>query len=745
MHTNPPQRWRADARAGIDSALQGAASLITPSLLFIGLLGPWALAAGWWGTLLGVTMVPLLRLWLGGSTATVTAPRTASTAAYLALVLQTSLAATGGNTGASSAVLSLEALQQGLAMASLMYLLASTLIVVSGLLRLGRVFKMIPNPVSAGISNGTALLLLMLSVKEANAGGWAGWVVGLAMVLVFLGWGWLQHQRLTLAHWVPSIVVALAMGYAGSSLWTSPPVAPVASVLGLSAATTWLSVGLWPLVDFQNLGGWWMLALPGAITLALVMVLESFTTDSVMELRFGVRSRADRELVALGCANMVGAVLGSVPATGSPIYSCSLWQAGGRGRRASYVVYSLSGVLLVFGTSWLMGLPAGMAAGLLCLQAMLMVNPVFVASLSLMVRSWQGAKEVAQDMGFWITVLISLVGFLGSLIWACFAGVSLSCLAVLRRLSAHLTADWIYLNAMRSRRIRAAAESDALFELAHHAGVLRLTGHLFFGNSARITQLADELHGNCLCVVVDVSLVQDVDPSGLDAVTWLVRTLQQRPVQVVLAGLDKSRVPALQAALRALQGPVHCVDLDRGLESAEDWVLQHATKLPRTQEARPIAENSLLQGLSEDEITAVLLVVDERRVAQGEVLFRQDARSDGVWMLQSGQVSILAGGGPLSARLATFGPGQFVGEMGFIDGHVRSATVTADTAVEAVLLDRNAVAALMQEHPQAALQITRNIARELAQRVRTTSAVLTSASSGPASIWENSALSVFTR
>jgi anti-anti-sigma regulatory factor len=318
--------------------------------------------------------------------------------------------------------------------------------------------------------------------------------------------------------------------------------------------------------------------------------------------------------------------------------------------------------------------------------------------------------------------------------------VGLSCLAVLRRVSANLAARWVYLDSYRSRRVRTVAEVDAFTHLAQHVGILRLTGHLFFGNSARITQLADELHENCVCVVVDVSQVHDADPSGLDAIVWLLRTLQKRQLPVVLTGLGKTRVQALRNLPGSLQGLEHRVDLDRGLELCEDWLLQNYTTLPFGQLARTIEENSLLNGLSEDEITAVLLVADVRRVTQGEALFRKDESSDGVWMLQTGQVSILAGMGPDATRLATFGPGQFVGEMGFIDGENRSATATADTDVDAVLLDKQAIAALVRDHPHAALRITRNIANELSHRVRNTSEVLVQESDEPYSNWANSAM-----
>jgi SulP family sulfate permease len=308
-----------------------------------------------------------------------------------------------------------------------------------------------------------------------------------------------------------------------------------------------------------------------------------------------------------------------------------------------------------------------------------------------------------------------------------------------------LTAQWVYLDSLRSRRVRTVAEDTALTHLAQHTGVLHLTGHMFFGNSGRIIQLADELHTDCVCVVVDLSQVHDADPSGVDAIAWLLRTLLKRRLHVVVTGLGKTRALALQSLPHGMPDLEQRVDLDRGLELCEDWVLQNCTTLPLSKLARAIESNSLLNGLSEEEITALLLVGDMRRVTQGTALFRKDEASDGVWMLQSGQVSILAGMGPDATRLATFGPGQFVGEMGFIDGNSRSATATADTEVEAVQLDKQALAALERDHPHAALRITRNIAKELSHRVRHTSEVLVQESDEPYSNWANSALGSFAK
>ena len=465
-----------------------------------------------------------------------------------------------------------------------------------------------------------------------------------------------------------------------------------------------------------------------------------------METRFGLRIDANRQLVALGGANVVSAVLGGVPCTGSPIRCVASWSAGGRGAQAALVSLVLTGVLIVVFGSWLLVLPGGVVAGLFLLQAKLMTDPAFTKRMAEMVRTRRLHREGAGDLGFWITMIISLVGFLGGLVWACFMGIGLSALAVLRRVSKNLTAQWAYMNHYRSRRVRSAGESNNLARLAHRVGVLRLTGHLFFGNSTRLTQMVDELHEESVAVVIDVSQVHDVDPSGLNALIWVVRTLVDRRLTVVVTGLRRTDSPELRQSLGSMIGVEQRIDLDHGLEMCEELVLQNSTVMALSLQSVPLEKNCLLQGLDESDVTAVLLLGEHREVPKGDALFRRDMPADGVWLLVDGAVSILTGDyESSSSRLATFGPGQFVGEMGYIDGKTRSATARADTPVRAFLLDEVAVAALIERQPNAALMITRNIARELSQRVRTASALMADETTENSTEWANSSLSSFSR
>lgn len=710
----------AELQGGILSTVIGFSTTIGPILLFAGILGRQSLAAAFWATLVTATVVPAMSLLLKGQPTILPGTRAASLTAYIALVLQLGTAST--DPSSTGLTLSAQQLMLGLAAGSLLFAAASGCILLAGLLRLGTVFKMIPSTVTSGISNGTALFLVWLAIKQVRHGAWAMTLTACVMLLCFLLWPQLQ-KRIKALRFMPAVMVALMGGLA-----ISLNLEPALQVSGTTATyeVSWIAVRLWPALLEQPLGHLLVVGLPAAVTLALVMILESFTAAGVMETRFGVRIDANRELVVLGGSNLLSAMLGGVPCTGSPLRCVANWNAGGRGALAALTSLLLTGGLLLASGSWLLALPGGMVAGMFLLQASLIVDLTFAKRLADMARTRRWHQDGSADLGFWITAIISLVGFFGGLIWACFVGIGMSALAVLRRLSNNLIAQWAYLDQYRSHRVRGAGENACLAQVYRGVGVLRLTGHLFFGNSARLSQLVDELHVESVAVVIDVSRVRDVDASGVAALVWVARALVERGLSVVLSGLKKTSAAELRRALQELPGLDFSVDLDHGLERCEELVLQQSKLQAATSLKVSLEKNQLLQDLSADDIAAVLSLGEHREVAKGAALFYRADEADSVWLLEEGKVSILSGAQDLetASRLATFGPGQFVGEMSYVDGGQRSATARADTAVRALLLNTAAIATLVETRPVAALNLTRNIARELSHRLRNSSALL---------------------
>lgn len=733
---------RADLRGGIEASLRGITTTIAPVLLFMSLFGPASMAAGFWATVVTATLVPAVSLLFKSQSAVIPGARMASLVAYIGLVISLTIAVDDTTAFSHGHGLSLtaEQLRFGLAAGSLMFMAASALVLLFGLLKFGNFFKMIPMPVTAGISNGTAFLLATLAVQKITDSSRMAAFTALGMVACFYIWPRLQalSKKLT---FIPAVVISLSVGLIIAMQLESPFQSPTPWAMPDWA---WMSVRLWPELPQHDFIRLLRVGLPGIMTLALVMILETFTAANAMEQRFGVRINPNRELMVLGGSNMLSALVGGVPCTGHNSRSISSWMAGGRGIQVALVGLVLTGLLLLALGTWLLTLPVGMVAGLLLLQCLLMPESEVFRRLLEIVRTRRWRREGTSDLGFWTAIVISVVEYFGNMIWACFMGIGLSCLVILRRVSGSLTAHWNYLDRYRSRRVRSFDENNILAQRGDWVGILRLSGHLFFGNSIRLTQLADELNPNAIAVVIDVSKVHDVDPSGLDALAWLIHALVERKLTVGLTGLNRTRSTELREALQAIPETHRCIDMDRGLELCEDRVLMQSTTKSMALLSKPLQENSFLEGLTEHEISAVLMFGEPREVAKGAVLFLKDSEADGVWLLEQGVVSILSGGDE-STRLSTLGPGQFLGEMSLIDGKSRSATAQADSPVRALLLDKQAIAALTSREPEAALKIMSNIAKYLSYRIRISSALLAEETNEPASGWANNSLSAFSR
>jgi CRP/FNR family transcriptional regulator, cyclic AMP receptor protein len=71
-----------------------------------------------------------------------------------------------------------------------------------------------------------------------------------------------------------------------------------------------------------------------------------------------------------------------------------------------------------------------------------------------------------------------------------------------------------------------------------------------------------------------------------------------------------------------------------------------------------------------------------------EVLFRQGDPSDFAFLILAGSADVLRDAGEDAIVLGTVHAGEFVGEMGVLEGRPRSATVRAASTVEAELIER---------------------------------------------------------
>jgi CRP-like cAMP-binding protein len=94
-----------------------------------------------------------------------------------------------------------------------------------------------------------------------------------------------------------------------------------------------------------------------------------------------------------------------------------------------------------------------------------------------------------------------------------------------------------------------------------------------------------------------------------------------------------------------------------------------------------------------------------RRFEAGEVLFRQGDPSDFAIEILAGSVEVLREVGDDAIVLGTVREGEFVGEMGVLEGRARSATVRAAAPVEAEPIERQAFLDRVSDEPELARKL----------------------------------------
>jgi CRP/FNR family cyclic AMP-dependent transcriptional regulator len=116
-----------------------------------------------------------------------------------------------------------------------------------------------------------------------------------------------------------------------------------------------------------------------------------------------------------------------------------------------------------------------------------------------------------------------------------------------------------------------------------------------------------------------------------------------------------------------------------------------------------------LRGQSDDKVAELSQLLDLVELEAGRVLMHEGDVGREVFMIVDGAVDITVG----DERVATLGPGHFVGEMALLEHDVRSATARTIVPTRALVAASREFYSLIREPAIAA-----NIAVDLAHRVR---------------------------
>ena len=97
----------------------------------------------------------------------------------------------------------------------------------------------------------------------------------------------------------------------------------------------------------------------------------------------------------------------------------------------------------------------------------------------------------------------------------------------------------------------------------------------------------------------------------------------------------------------------------------------------------------------------------------GDVIMRQGELGNCMYVIQEGQVEVVAAKEGREIRVAVLGPAEVFGEMALCDGEHRSATVRALGEMRALSVDRRAFLRRVHEDPSLALRIVQGLSRRV--------------------------------
>lgn len=623
---------------------------------------------------------------------------------------------------------------RALILMTLVGLVAAALQLLLGVIRAGTIIKYIPYPVVTGYLSGVGVVIFLkqipalLGLRSGVSLGhgiatpsswqWPALVIGGATICVML-----LAPRITKA--VPAAVLGLGAGaivfglltFAKPELRTLAGNSLVVGTLGgggpsfLDAFRTRISsLGALHLSDAADVGG-------PALTLAVLLSLDTLKTCVVVDALTGSRHESNRELFGQGLANTLSALMGGMPGAGTSGPTLVNIASGGVTRRSAVI----EGVMVLFAFLLLGGIvawaPLAALSGILAVVAFRMFDFGAIG--------WVRRKATFFD--FAVVLAVICVAVFVDLIAASATGVALSILifirnesraAVIRR---KLTGSKVF-----SKQRRLPEQMDILTANGDGTVIVELAGSLFFGTTDQLRNELDKELATARTIILDMRRVDAVDMTAVHILEQMHATLHKRGGDMLFCNVPpsfagrKDAVGYLEEV--GLLSPKEDHELFEQLSDAlafcEDRILHEHGADTGKEDAVELLSMPMFQGRKKETLEELRECVQKRSLRAGEHVFHAGDSGDEIYFVRSGGVRISLTVAEKHVHVASFGRGDFFGEITFLDGGKRTADAIAERDTELFAISRKRFDAVAAAHPRLANGLFSAIARTLALRLR---------------------------
>jgi len=444
-------------------------------------------------------------------------------------------------------------------LAAQLALLAGAVLLACGLLRIGFLAHFFSRPVMNGFTLGSAVVIALGQADTllgAAPPHWHGASAALGLgAIAFL---------LAARRWLAPLL--RRCGLAPGAADIGARLAPMLLVLGSVALVAVLHLdregvrtigqvpaGL-PQLNLAFSGAYWQQLLKPALLIGFMSFLIAMSGAQALALKRAEKLHTNRELVALGAANIGSALSGGFPVTGSLSRSAVNFAAGANTQLAGVITAALLACALVLPTGWLALLP------LPVLAATIIVAVLGMLEWTTLRTAWRYDRADALALaataggvlllGVEAGVVLGLALSLGAMVWR----ESRPHIALLGRIP----------GTEHFRNVdRYTVQTDPRVLL------LRVDAGLFFGNVDAVKERIDEElagHPDARQLVLVLSAVNAIDTSALFGLMETNQKLQGRGVGLHLAEVKGPVMDRLRES-----GLVECLNGRIFLSTANAW------------------------------------------------------------------------------------------------------------------------------------------------------------------------------
>jgi len=392
----------------------------------------------------------------------------------------------------------------------LQYILLATILagliqIAIGLLKMGKFIRLVPQPAMYGFVNGLAIVIATAQFKFFDGQGYTMYAIVLITMFIM--------------YFLPKVSKAVPSGLVSIVLMTlvvyflHVDTLVVGQLTDLTQFKGQLPSFSAP-IDILSLDAI-LIVLPYAVLVALVGLIESLLTLSVLDEMSSSRGSGNKECVAQGVGNVTCGMFGGMAGCAMIGQSIINFTSGGLGRISSFVAAVGLMVLVASLTDILNIIPVGVLVGIM-----------FMVSIGTFAWSSIGHLKHMPRADAFVMIVVTIITILADLAIAVISGVIISALVF----------------AWKHARITARTHSEA-----DGTKVYELDGPLFFASTTSFSEQFD-IEIDPPKVVIDFKNARVMDASGVDAIDAVIKKYEEGGKNILLRHLSQDCKDILKKA-----------------------------------------------------------------------------------------------------------------------------------------------------------------------------------------------------